>query len=101
MASSVTGGGAHGDGGSDQPAESVVGSIQPRPAGERRCRGGDHSLPCDGDLVEAGAPHAQRGVWGLKLGDAPDCPYHAAGVSARALLAGALERIAPLAQIVI
>ena len=46
MASSETGGGAHGDGGGDAAGgKCLAGFIQPGPAGERRCRGGDHSSP--------------------------------------------------------
>src|SRR5438067_649478 len=104
MRRSVTRGGADGDRGGDHPAEGVVGSVRARPAGERGClggEGGDHPLPRDGDLVDACRAHAERWISRLKLGDAAASAHHAAGVGAGALLARALESVAPLAQIVI
>src|SRR2546430_1149904 len=101
MTRSVTGGGADGDRGGDHPAEGVVGSVRARPAGERGCCGGDHPLPRNGDLVDACRAHAERWISRLKLGDAAASAHHATGVGAGALLAGALQGVAPVAQIVI
>src|SRR3989440_5188940 len=51
--------------------------------------------------VDACRAHAERWIGRLNLGDAAASAHHAAGVGAGALLARALESVAPLAQIVI